>query len=126
MTKNHLDQSLIFPHLLNLSTNSGQTFSSIINPNIQWLNITSNSIYDIPHLSSKYSNIPLRITLPIAYNQGFVIKHNPILEQRLLNAGLSPETIALYERILDVAEKRPMNIISPRNIINQNPYKFFI
>jgi hypothetical protein len=80
---------------------------------MKWLNITSNSIYDIPRLSSKYFRIPLRITLPVVsptHNQNLVIRHNPALEKRLLNAGLSSETIALYERILDVAENRQMNI----------------
>jgi len=107
------NNSLALPYVSNVSPNSGQTFSFTVNSNIPWFNITSNSIYDIPHLSSKYSRIPLRITLPVTiptHNQKFINKHNPGLEQRLLNAGLSPETIALYERILEVAENRPRNI----------------
>jgi hypothetical protein len=117
------------PHVLNLSPNSDQTVSFAVNPNMQWFNITSNSIYDIPHLSSKYSSMPLLITLPVVnstHNQKLVIKHNPALEKRLLNAGLSPETVALYERILDIAENCQMNIVSPPKLINQYPYKTYI
>jgi hypothetical protein len=122
------NNSLTSSHVINVSPNSDQTFSFAFNSNIPWFNITSNSIYDIPRLSSKYSRIPLRITLPVTtptHNQKFVTKHNFGLEKRLLNAGLSPETIALYERILEVADNRPMNILSPPKIINQNQYKSF-
>jgi hypothetical protein len=48
------------------------------------------------------------------HNQKLVVKHNPVLEKRLFDAGLSPETIALYERILEVADGHPnMNVSSP-------------
>jgi len=50
-------------------------------------------------------------------------KHDTALEKRLLDAGLSPETIALYERILEVADIRQMDITSPPDIINQYPNK---
>lgn len=97
---------------------------------MQWHNIQSNSIYNIPQLSTKYSNTPLRITLPIVnstHNRKHLVKHNPTLEQRLLNAGLSPETIALYERILDVAEKHQIaRKLSQQKMINQYPFKSFI
>ena len=76
-------------------------------PNAKWFSITSKSIHDVPHLSSKYFHIPLRITLPMVtptHNQKLLIKHDATLETRLLNAGLSPETVALYERILDAAD----------------------
>lgn len=90
-----------------------------------WLNVTSNSINDIPRLSSKYWRIPLRITLPVVtarQNQKSVINHDADLEKRLLNAGLSPETVALYERILDIAENRQIKL-SPQLI---DRYKSFI
>lgn len=77
-----------------------------------WLNITSNSIHDIPRLSSTYWRMPLRITLPAVsatHNQQFLNKHDTALEKRLLNAGLSPETVALYERILDIAGNNRMD-----------------
>ena len=114
---NHQEKSKPTPSNFDqLLTNFSPTFS-----NIKWHTVTSNSIYDIPRLSSKYSSIPLRITLPVApiNNQKLVIKHNPILEKRLLNAGLSPETVALYESILDVAENRQRNFFSP----NQYSYQ---
>lgn len=55
--------------------------------------------------------MPLRITLPFitpTHNQQLLIRHDTALEARLLNAGVSPETVALYERILNLAENRPM------------------
>jgi hypothetical protein len=96
---------------------------------MQWLNITSNSIYDLPRIASQYSHIPLRVTLSVVaetHNQNLVIKHNTDLEKRLLNAGLSPETVALYERIIDVAENRQRNIFSSPEIIDQYSYQSFI
>jgi arginyl-tRNA--protein-N-Asp/Glu arginylyltransferase len=95
---------------------------------VKWFNVTSNSIYDIPRLSSKYSSIPLRINLPALspmHNQKFIIKNNTALENRLLNAGLSPETVALYQRILDVAGNRQKNIFSSPQITDRYSYKPF-
>lgn len=80
--------------------------SNHTDPRMPWLNITSDSLHEIPRLSSQYWRVPLRITLPAVsatHNQRFLNRHDTILEQRLLNAGLSPETVALYERILDIA-----------------------
>ena len=57
------------------------------------------------------------------HNQKLVQKHDIALEQRLLDAGLSPETIALYERILEVADVRQMDIISPPTITDQYQHK---
>jgi hypothetical protein len=97
-----------------------------IDSNLQWHSVTSKSLYDVPRLSHKYSSIPLRITLPDAtptHNQKLVHKHDLELEQRLLDAGLSPETIALYERILEVADIHDMDIISPPEIIDQYPHE---
>ena len=82
----------------------------------------------MPHLSSKYARIPLRITLPVVaptYNQKLVFKRNTNLEKRLLDAGLSPETVALYERILDVAENRQVNIFSSPQLIDPYSYQSF-
>lgn len=94
-------------NIFNISNDSGQTASFAANPNMKWLNVSSNSIHDIPKLSTKYSSIPIRVTLPVTtptHNQKLIVKHNVALENRLLNAGLSPETVALYERILNIAE----------------------
>ena len=93
-----------------------------VDPNLQWHSVTSRSLYDVPRLSNQYSDIPLRITLPDAtptHNQKLLQKHDMDLEKRLLDAGLSPETIALYERILEVADIRQINIDSPPEIIGQ-------
>ena len=65
--------------------------------------------------------MPLRITLPVGtptHNQKLLVKHDHALERRLADAGLSPETIALYERILEVADVRPISIVSPPKIID--------
>jgi len=95
-----------------------------VDPNLQWHSITSKSLYEVPRLSNKYSNTPLRIVLPEGtptHNQKLLHKHDIALERRLLNAGLSPETIALYERILEVADIRQMARKQPPEIINQYP-----
>ena len=79
----------------------------MIGPTLQWHSVTSKSLYDVPRLSHQYADIPLRITIPFSaanQNQKLVQKHDPILERRLFDAGLSPETIALYERVLEVAD----------------------
>jgi len=92
--------------------------------NLQWHSITSKSLYDVPRLSNRYSDIPLRITIPDGtptHHQKLLYKHDIALEQRLLDAGLSPETIALYERILEVADIRQMARKQPPEIINQYP-----
>jgi arginyl-tRNA--protein-N-Asp/Glu arginylyltransferase len=92
-----------------------------LDSNIQWHSVTSKSLYDVPRLSHQYSDIPLRITIPDGtptHNQKLVYKHDIALEKRLLDAGLSPETIALYERILEVADGHQIDI-SPPEIIDQ-------
>ena len=105
-TINNSDNSL--PHLLNLSSNAKQIHSFSLNPYQKWFDVNSKSIYEILRLSRKFPNIPLSITLPVVSqtnNQELTIKHNNALEDRLLNAGLSPETVVLYERILRIAGK---------------------
>ncbi len=90
---------------------------------LQWHSVTSKSLYDVPRLSHQYSDIPLRITIPDGtptHNQKLLYKHDIALEQRLLDAGLSPETIALYERILEVAD---LHQLSPPEIINQYQHR---
>ncbi|CAF4004227.1 unnamed protein product [Adineta steineri] len=123
---NIINNALNLRNVLNISSKPGNTFSLALKPNTHWYNIASNHITDIPRLAQAYASIPLRITLPVVtptHNQKLLVKHNIGLEQRLLNAGLSPETIALYERILDVAENRPTSLLSPPKIIDQNPYR---
>lgn len=81
------------------------------------MNITSQSIHDIPHLSSKYWRTPLRITVPFiaaTHNQQLLMRRETALETRLLNAGVSPETVALYGRILNLADNRPMKLTPPK------------
>jgi arginyl-tRNA--protein-N-Asp/Glu arginylyltransferase len=95
----------------------------IIEPDLQWHSVTSKSLYDVPRLSNRYADIPLRITIPVVtptHNQKLVVKHDAALEKRLFAAGLSPETIALYERILEVADNLPRSTASPPEIID--PY----
>ncbi|CAF5114932.1 unnamed protein product [Rotaria sp. Silwood1] len=123
------NNSLTVPNLFNISTNSGQNVSVANNSNMKWYNVTSNSIKEIPNLSKKYSGIPLRVTLPTGtptHNQKLITKHDRALENRLLNAGLSPETVALYERILNIAENPSLSKISPSNVINQYLQNHFI
>ena len=99
-----------------------ETESLLVDPHLQWHSVTSKSLYDVPRLSSRYADIPLRITLPVTtptHNQKLVTKHDPVLEKRLTDAGLSPETIALYERILEVADAQPMPTVSPPKIRDQ-------
>ncbi|CAF3282538.1 unnamed protein product [Rotaria sp. Silwood2] len=123
------DNVFTIQNLFNISNNSKDTLSVPVNSNMEWFNVTSNSIKEIPCLSTKYSRIPLRVTLPVVtptHNQKLVMKHDRALENRLLNAGLSPETVALYERILNIAENPPLLKLSPRTIINQYPTKHFI
>ncbi len=110
---------------MNISSTSGQNLSVTLSPNMKWYNITSNDVNDIPHLAKRYSGIPLRITLPVGtptHNQKLLMRHNTALETRLLNAGLSPETVALYERILDIAGSRQIPILSPTMSIDSNTY----
>ena len=93
-----------------------------VDPNLQWHSVTSKSLYDVPRLSDQYANIPLRITIPDGtptHNQKCLHKHDAQLERRLLDAGLSPETIALYERILEVADIRHKRRIHAPEIIDQ-------
>lgn len=95
--------------------------STFIDPQLQWHSVTSKSLFEVPRLSTKYSDIPLRITLPDrspTHNQKLLKKHDIALENRLLNAGLSPETIALYERILEVSDVRHIARRSPPKIID--------
>ncbi|CAF0845128.1 unnamed protein product [Didymodactylos carnosus] len=81
-----------------------------IDPSLQWYTFDS-CVQDLPHLSSKYAQNPIRVTLTTRSkeNKSFLAStQNSELEQRLLQAGLSPETVALYERILEVADvKQP-------------------
>ena len=94
----------------NLSNDQGRDIKNdliTIDPSLQWHSVTSKSLYDVPRLSYRYSDLPLHITIPEGtptHNQKLVHKHDIELEKRLLDAGLSPETIALYERILEVAD----------------------
>lgn len=114
--------------VVNISSDSEQTVSFSINPTLNWFNVASKSITDIPKLSTKYSCIPLRITLPIAtptHNQKLIINHDSALENRLLKAGLSPETVALYERILDIAENPEISRLSPSEFVNEYSNKHF-
>jgi len=100
-----------------------------VDSNLQWHSVTSKSLYDVPRLSNRYSDIPLRITIPDGtptHNQKLLYKHDIALEKRLLDAGLSPETIALYERILEVADVHQMDIISPPEIIDQYQHKLLL
>lgn len=100
--------------------------SITLDSNLQWHSVTSKSLYDVPRLSHQYSDIPLRITIPEGtptHNQKLLHKHDIALEKRLLDAGLSPETIALYERILEVADGHPMETISPPDIIDSYPHR---
>lgn len=98
--------------------------SITLDSTLQWHSVTSKSLYDVPRLSNQYSDIPLRITLPDGtptHNQKLLHKHDFVLEKRLLDAGLSPETIALYERILEVANApSSMKTTSPPDILD--PY----
>lgn len=90
---------------------------------LQWHSVTSKSLYDVPRLCNRYADIPLRITIPVVtptHNQKLVVRHDVALEKRLFAAGLSPETIALYERILEVADNLPTSTASPPEIID--PY----
>jgi len=110
---------------LNISSASGQNLSVTLSPSRNWYNITSNDVNDIPHLAKRFSGIPLRITIPVVtptHNQKLLVTHNTALEKRLLNAGLSPETVALYERILDIAGSRQIPISSPPTSIDSNSY----
>ncbi|CAF3577492.1 unnamed protein product [Rotaria sordida] len=128
-TANNTDDSLTVPNLINISNDSGQTFSLTVNSNAKWYNVTSNSLNELPHLSTKYSRIPIRLTLPVVtptHNQKLVTKHDRALENRLLNAGLSPETVALYERILNIAENPQPSKLSSPVIIQQYQKKNFI
>lgn len=93
----------------NSQMNDVEDSLSIKDPNLQWHSVTSKCLLEVPRISNTYANIPLRITLPQrspTHNQKLLHKHDAALESRLLNAGLSPETIALYERILEVADMR--------------------
>ena len=115
----NIDHSMNMPNLLNISRQFEQTPSLTVSPDLKWYNIMSNSIHDIPRLSTAYSAIPLRIILPVAsptYNQKLLNKHDLALENRLLGAGLSPETVALYERILNIAGNRQLAILSSPKI----------
>ncbi|CAF3301074.1 unnamed protein product [Rotaria socialis] len=128
-TINYKDNTLTLPRLLNIADNSGQNVSLGIKPNTKWSNLTLNLVNDIPRQSSKYSRIPLHINLPFSnprYNQNLVTKHDVALENRLLNAGLSPETVALYERILNFAEDPQLSKLSSSIIINPYTNKNFI
>lgn len=42
------------------------------------------------------------------------MRRETALETRLLNAGVSPETVALYGRILNLADNRPMKLTPPK------------
>ncbi|UJR22551.1 hypothetical protein I4U23_025600 [Adineta vaga] len=124
-SSNNINNSFSFRNLMNIPTNSNQNLSLTPGPSMNWINITSNSIYDIPKLARAYASIPLRIDLPVVSphsNQKALVHHDTGLERRLLNAGLSPETVALYERILDVAQYRPMSGLSSLQTFGQDPY----
>ena len=119
---NIADSSLNQTTLSNDQSPDRQTHIVTVDPNLQWHSVTSKSLYDVPRLSNQYSTIPLRITIPEGtptHNQKLLHKHDMALEKRLLDAGLSPETIALYERILEVADIRQMGRIAPPEIIDQ-------
>ncbi|CAF1149198.1 unnamed protein product [Adineta steineri] len=119
---NFIDNSLNQTIISKEQSPDGQVHMVTVDPNLQWHSVTSKSLYDVPRLSKKYSDIPLRITIPEGtptHNQKLLHKHDVALEKRLLDAGLSPETIALYERILEVADIRQMGRIPPSEIIDQ-------
>jgi hypothetical protein len=126
---NNVDNSL---HKNNTSKDQTKDIENHVitdDSNLQWHSITSKSLYDVPRLSNRYSDIPLRITIPDGtptHHQKLLYKHDIALEQRLLDAGLSPETIALYERILEVADVHQMDIISPPEIIDQYQHKLLL
>ena len=90
-------------------------------PNPKWYSINSNSIYDIPRLSSTYAHVPLHITMPVLTPAHH--RRSSSLETRLLNAGLSPETVALYERILRVADHSAHAELSSLNTFTQYPIR---
>ena len=95
----------------NFTQHGSTSFGSVHPQQTQWFNVTSNSIYDIPRLSNKYSNVPLRIDLPVTMTTTFdypsaTIRDDYALKRRLLTAGLSLETVTLYERILRVADQQ--------------------
>ncbi|CAF4288494.1 unnamed protein product [Rotaria socialis] len=120
------DKSILQPNPTDNQTTDVHSRSVFIDPNLQWHSVTSKSLFEVPRLSNTYSDIPLHITLPDrspTHNQKLLHKHDVALENRLLNAGLSPETIALYERILEVSDVRQMAIKSPPKIINQYRHK---
>ncbi|CAF0788914.1 unnamed protein product [Rotaria sp. Silwood1] len=124
-----VDNSLHQSNITKDKIKDAQNHSVIIDPNLQWHSVTSKSLFDVPRLSNQYSDIPLRITLPDSspnHNQRLLYNHNTALESRLLNAGLSPETIALYERILEVGDIRQMAIDSPPKITNQYHLESFL
>ncbi|CAF3763366.1 unnamed protein product [Rotaria sordida] len=128
-TNKIVDNSFNQTNIINDQMNDIQNRSIIIDPSLQWHSVTSKSLYEVPRLSNQYSGIPLRITLPDSsptHNQKLVHNHDIELENRLLNAGLSPETIALYERILEVGDINEMAISSPPEIINQYHCESFL
>lgn len=107
--------------LLTDQVTDASMYTITVDPSLQWHSITSKSLYDVPRLSNQYANTPLRITVPEGtptHHQKSLHKHDVYLERRLLDAGLSPETIALYERILEVAEVRQQEHM-PSDIIDQ-------
>ncbi|CAF2739643.1 unnamed protein product [Rotaria sp. Silwood2] len=124
-----IDKSFRQPNIENNTVKDVQKHSVIIDSNLQWHSVTSKSLYDVPRLSNQYFSIPLRITLPDSsptHNQKLLHSHNVALENRLLSAGLSPETIALYERILEVGDIRQMDIDAPPQIIDQYHRESFL
>jgi len=125
-TNNIVDNSFNKTNETKVQTKDAKSHLITLDPNLKWHSVTSKSLYDVPRLSNKYSDIPLRIIIPDGtptHNQKLLYKHDIALEKRLLEAGLSPETIALYERILEVADVRSMDIISPPEIIDQYQHK---
>ncbi|CAF1046761.1 unnamed protein product [Adineta ricciae] len=120
-----VSNSVTTQNLLNASASPNPVLSVALNPNVKWHNITSNDVKDIPKLARRFASIPLRIDLPVVsphFNQKALAHHDTALERRLLSAGLSPETVALYERILDVAQNRPMSVISSPQAIDRYSY----
>ena len=100
-----------------------QNHELITDSSLQWHSIESKSLRDVFHLSHKYSDMPLQITLPDGsptHNQKLLNKHDLALEKRLSKAGLSPETVALYERILEAADIRQMAVISLVETVDQH------
>jgi hypothetical protein len=112
-----IDEPSIVSNTFNTLNNTGLSPSMSIDPHTKWYSATLGSIYDVPRQSAQYAPVPFAST---ASHRNTSIQHDVALEKRLLNAGLSPETVALYERILHVADRHPQTGLSSAKIVH--PY----